>query len=172
MMMKVLFLDIDGVLNSADWYRYRRDVLGRDPRNVTMFDRDVWEFDPKAVARLVEIIERTGIKIVISSSWRIIHTLPEIRSLLYAAGVPKSLDLDAIIIGVTPRSDRGFRGDEIDAWMMTALDTLPQIEKYAIIDDDSDFNEFQLPYFVHTSWEHGINDNHVDQVCDIIGVDK
>jgi hypothetical protein len=60
-MMGVLFLDIDGVLNStAYWWREGQDVpMGQ-----------AGAIDPAAVARLNRIIEATGAVVVLSSSWR------------------------------------------------------------------------------------------------------
>jgi hypothetical protein len=67
--MKVLFLDIDGVLNSYD----NRDVLGNLWNiNKENKSRDQFGvlFDERCVRWLKYIIEETGCKIVISSTWR------------------------------------------------------------------------------------------------------
>ena len=55
--MRYLFLDIDGPLNTG-----RNDYL--DP------DRYGHHFDDKAVRNLRRIVEETGARIVVSSSWR------------------------------------------------------------------------------------------------------
>lgn len=61
-MNKVIFLDIDGVLNTKWWYTQMN-------RN-TPKDKYGYAFDPKAVANLRRIVEETGADIVISSSWK------------------------------------------------------------------------------------------------------
>lgn len=56
--MKVIFLDIDGVLNTKYW------------ENMKVRDQYGHTFDPNSVANLARIIEETGAEIVISSSWK------------------------------------------------------------------------------------------------------
>jgi hypothetical protein len=54
--MKVLFLDIDGVLNCSKT---------PNPRKLP------YVIDKKLLARLERLVERTGAKVVLSSSWRL-----------------------------------------------------------------------------------------------------
>lgn len=61
-MIKILFLDIDGVLNTKYWY-------SQMDRNAPK-DQYGYGFDPTSVANLAQIIEKTGAEIVISSSWK------------------------------------------------------------------------------------------------------
>ena len=59
MNLKIIFLDIDGVLNSRMYYR--------------SIDRTIMDwnrFDPNAVDMIIELIEDFAAKIVISSTWR------------------------------------------------------------------------------------------------------
>lgn len=138
--MKVIFLDIDGVLNVIP---QGRDAYGGI-------------FHPEFVDNLERIIDETGAKIVISSSWR--HS-----------GLQKMLDmwkfrnLPGEVIGVTPdlyrRVDfegerKMVRGDEIQA----ILDQYYQITNYVILDDDDDMLSGQMGNFVQTS----NNINHPD----------
>ena len=57
--LRLIFLDIDGVLNSYQYY----EKLGEDH----MLTEPI---DLQAVARLKEIVEATGAKLVLTSSWR------------------------------------------------------------------------------------------------------
>lgn len=134
--MKIIFLDIDGVLN--------RYCDGDDG----VFDN----FYEVYVNNLKRIVEETGAKIVISSSWR--HAgLRRMQELW------EERDLPGEIIDITPTInelyDNGYiqyydmvsRGAEVQCW----IDKHEQeIEKYVIIDDMEDFNDEQLPYFVKT----------------------
>ena len=54
--MKVIFLDVDGVLNDQMWLHLFMDS----------------EIDEVRVARLAEIVKATDAKIVLSSSWRVL----------------------------------------------------------------------------------------------------
>ncbi len=61
-MRKIIFLDIDGVLNTRDWHcRMTKD---------TTHDEFGFAFDPITVSNLANIIDETGAVIVISSSWK------------------------------------------------------------------------------------------------------
>ena len=138
--MKIIFLDIDGVLNVIP---QGHDAFGG------IFHADF-------VDNLKRIIDETDAKIVISSSWR--HS-----------GLQKMLDmwefrnLPGEVIGVTPDLYRFLdfegertmvRGDEIQA----ILNIHPEITHYVILDDDTDMLKHQLGNFVQTS----NNINHPD----------
>ena len=61
-MKKIIFLDIDGVLNSGRWFAKTGGEPDADGYGVS--------FDPAAVDCLGRIISETGAEIVISSSWK------------------------------------------------------------------------------------------------------
>ena len=61
-MNKYIFLDIDGVLNSVDWFKQNKNVSG------------YIEINPDKVRLLKEIVDETGASIILSSSWRELHT--------------------------------------------------------------------------------------------------
>ena len=62
--MKIIFLDFDGVMDTA----YYDHVLAKEgkPGN----DKYGTIFDPYCVQNLKRIIDETGAKIVVSSSWK------------------------------------------------------------------------------------------------------
>ena len=66
--MKVIFLDIDGVLNTHESATTLRESFVERGADLMGFNR----FDKNCVARVNRITDETGAKIVISSSWR--HT--------------------------------------------------------------------------------------------------
>ncbi|MDE2233374.1 MAG: hypothetical protein KGJ90_04670 [Patescibacteria group bacterium] len=114
--MQVIFLDIDGVLNSSLTLKtLRNNKTGMDKGLVAIFN---------------DIVERTGAKVVLSSTWRI---FPYWRSAMKIGGVrAQFLDKTAYIPGQT-------RGYEVKRW----LKKHPEVEKYAILDDDDDFYPYQ-----------------------------
>lgn len=130
--MKVLFLDIDGVLNS---------------RNTTNFDQ-LWPLDPYMAFLVGKIQLDTDCQVVLSSSWR--HH-PEGVALVEKR-VVKLLDK-------TPDCAT-MRGDEIKKW----LEDHPEVTRYAILDDESDFHPDQ-PLF-KTSFETGLTEEIAKQVTD------
>jgi hypothetical protein len=132
--MKVIFLDIDGVLNHYYWYRERRSISN--------LPHPLDDFDPKSVSYLNNITDKTGAKIIISSSWRFD---PDIINILHKVGITGE------IIGCTPDLYNTYgslcRGKEIDV----ILNKLTNIERYIILDDDTDMEQHQLPYFLKTN---------------------
>lgn len=147
--MKVLFLDIDGVLNSHDWFRRR---VTEQPTG------NYWErqIDPRAVGLLNEIIEATGAKIVISSTWRKNYTLQELRAGLESRGFCGE------IIAVTGEDLSGIRGWEIGKWLdehfygtSYRIPMRNVIERFAIVDDDSDMEHLH-PHLIQTSFDVGL----------------
>ena len=105
--MKIIFLDIDGVISTAQcWGR------GNDNK------WDAYMFDPKCVAVLNFILKETGAEIILSSDWKSHYTLFEMNEIFAHNGVIKGP------IGFTPslksyRGDNleGGRSDEIHEWL-------------------------------------------------------
>jgi CheY-like chemotaxis protein len=145
--MKVLFLDVDGVLNSGDWYRSARP----QPSGIEIALLDL---DPAAVARLLTVLELTGAEVVLSSTWRLV---PQYITMLRESGIP--------VDGMTPRMDGAARCREIAEW----LGAHPEVQTYAIIDDDADAWASGSEKFVRTTWEHGMLDTHAAQLVKILG---
>jgi len=132
--MKVLFLDIDGVCNSAAWVKAGNNI---------------WHgIDPAAVALVKRIIKETKCNVVLSSTWRL---YPEARAVV-------KRDV-CHYIDVTKDMQRGAkwgvveRGLEVQEW----LDRHPAVTQYAILDDNSDFLPHQ--WLFKTTWETGINED-------------
>lgn len=61
--MRVVFLDIDGVLNYTKWY-----IDDRNPGNLYGQEEDI---DPLCIERVMKICNLTNAKVVVSSDWRI-----------------------------------------------------------------------------------------------------
>jgi hypothetical protein len=160
--MKILFLDFDGVLNYAQW------IYTHDKGQHEYGTDEYWgeHIDPACVALLNIIVQRTGAKVVVSSSWRQLHDASRLEKFL------KDKGFIGEVIDVTPRgvwlqdiSDWGVRGDEIQRWI-----TLNEIvvEKIAILDDETDMAHL-LPKLVKTSWESGLQSDHVEKVIKLLG---
>lgn len=143
--MRVLFLDIDGVLNST-----RTCVAhGGYPMELTHTEA----FDWVAIKLLQRLCDSSGIQVVLSSAWRLTHDHKD---------VAKAFDLP--IIDRTP-SLLGCRGDEIQHW----LDNHVEVTNYAILDDDPDMLESQEPHFIHTRGSEGMTWADFSRLCQIFG---
>ncbi len=153
--MKVLFLDIDGVLNSADWFR------ARQPRQLH------GKIDPAAVRLLNEALERTGDVCVLSSSWRLWHGLGDTKDAMCANG------FRGVLLDTTPDCARetagglfigAERGAEIQEW----LNAHPDVTAFAIVDDSKDMGPLARQ-LVRTTWQSGLEREHVERLVEMLG---
>lgn len=150
--MKALFLDVDGVLNH---------------RGVFVPSNGASPLCEKCVERLADLVERTAASVVLSSTWRLggersshVHKLKDAGVLDRAHDDwrTKELPLD----DDTPWRFR--RGGEIAEW----LSRHPEVTSYAIVDDDSDMLPEQFPFFVQTTFDAGLQDEHVERIVSIL----
>ena len=151
--MKVIFLDVDGVLNSEQFYRKRGHP---DYRFEDEPPYPVCEFDPKAVDLLNQLIKDTESKLVISSTWRIGRTLEELQKLCDVTGiVGEVIGRTGSLNSKEERQSCGkfVRGTEIKNWLD---ESKKPIEKYIIIDDDNDMLPEQQENFIKTSFWTGL----------------
>lgn len=144
-MIKVLFLDIDGVLNSTK----TAVAFGGYPHELNQLGA----FDIAAIRLLQRLCDSAGVQIVLSSAWRTTHAFKDVGE---AFGLP--------IIDRTP-SLLGQRGTEIAAWLARH----PEVERYAIVDDDSDMLPEQMPYFVQTDHHEGLTWGSYVKLCEVFG---
>lgn len=177
--MRVIFLDIDGVLNhfgtrliddfDAPWRGPDPDRLLRVP------------VAPECADRLNRLIGETGARIVISSSWRRFARWQDLGPALARHGVVGE------VIGETPdlindapwleawraREGRPFaydrleRGWEIAHW----LGLHPEVTSFVILDDCSDMADL-LDRLVLVDPAIGLDDACVDRAIRILGTPR
>jgi len=155
--MKVIFLDIDGVLNHHTW------CLGKEFKKryceKTGYDETAW-FDPSSVDLLNQILKETKAEIVVSSTWRYSRN-QELLQILF-----DQVNIKGTVLDKTP--DLGLnktRGEEIQKWLDN---TTLNIESYVIIDDDFDMLVSQKPNFINVSADCGISEQNVQEVIKIL----
>ncbi|MBP5684453.1 MAG: hypothetical protein J6X02_04270 [Bacilli bacterium] len=128
--MKIIFLDIDGVLNTFQTFReihYEFQLTGL--RRVAI--------DEDKVALLKEIVDNTGALIVLSSSWRKYgkmkkgNFVTKNQNLSDIINILKKYNLN--IYDITPRSLMDNREQEIRAWLSKHHD----VESFIVIDNES-----------------------------------
>lgn len=146
--MKIIFLDIDGVLNSEKYYR----SVDRKRKN--------WNrFDPKVVGFIKRLVEEFSAKIVISSTWRF-GAVKMLNDELTKSGLKKYLHKD----WKTPQVYPSHRGTEIKMW----LDNHSEVVNYLILDDDDSLLEEQVQNFVRTDLKNGMQEEHLGKAAEIL----
>lgn len=182
--MKIIFLDIDGVLNHQDWYCRRHEEMDQ---NDIVSHYPLYEFDPESVKWLNHIIEATGSKVVVSSTWRHGRRVEDLQEILDRVGFIGE------VIGKTPSMSAklnvkgtGYtvpRGCEIDWWLnnhgkfqrinwskevqQEYIDNA-KVKNYVILDDDSDMLYNQREHFVKTYASHGLTQERAERAIEIL----
>lgn len=137
--MKILFLDIDGVVN-------KRENFNPAIKN------NLYPLDSYCAFLVGRIQLSTGCAVVLSSAWR---NHPE--------GVQNVSERVVELLDKTKYLS-GTRGDEIQEWL-----DRHEVEKYAILDDDSDMLPSQLDNFFKTTFEDGLTDEIAEKVIEHLG---
>ena len=156
-MEKYLFLDFDGVLNTTG-YAKRMRKEGIDP-----FDEFGAMFDPNAIGNLKSIVEQTGCKIVLSSTWRN-EGLMRMQALWKDRNLPGEFySMTPVLLSTTyndARSgelfsipERNAKALEIQAWLHRYT-TKPC--RYVILDDENVFFHKQQDHLVQTDEHEGL----------------
>lgn len=148
--MKVLFLDIDGVLNDGT-----RSTLAESS-----------SFNPASVAQLNRVIEVTGCKLVLSSSWRYVildgtMTLGGFEFLLRTHGVRQGA-----LIGHTCEDELvPGRGAQIRRWVERHTAVLV----WAAVDDHDLGLGNEAWRQVRTQGSEGLDEGGADRLIEILG---
>jgi HAD domain in Swiss Army Knife RNA repair proteins len=137
--IKVIFLDIDGVLAPIRrWDRYG-------------------DLDPMCIRELNEIVASSGADVVVSSTWRHGKTVAELQQMLEAQG------FTGRVLDKTPSDmPAAGRGTEIAAWLAEHA-----VDGYVIIDDHADMGELRT-HLVQTHPAHGLQPADVARAIAIL----
>lgn len=159
--MKIVFLDMDGVLNSHafDVARNLADP-NHEQRPFNRKEAQSWAsmIDTTAVKRLNKILAETGAQIVISSSWRHAHSVVRMQKILTLAGMVGS------VVDQTPVME-GPRSHEIASW----LGAHSEVRRFVILDDGSTAGIGLEKWFIQTELAHGLQDEHVARAIHLLG---
>lgn len=141
----VIFLDVDGVLNSS---RTRVAFAGVGNAVNT---KNWHKFDDVTVRMIRAVSKKANAPIVLSSVWRILADIPQFASFYNLNVIDRT------------KAMNGFRGEEIQEW----LSRHPYVKNYAIIDDSNDIFEEQLSHFVQTNGDEGFSYKNFLQLCHV-----
>lgn len=161
---KIIFLDIDGVLNSYDYCEQAKST------------EEYTEINPEKVKLLGEILAQTGAQIVLSSTWRDLAERdgePEHPMYTYLTDTLKRFGLE--ILDHTPMLPTAGRAAEIREWLDRQEDT---DIRFVSLDDDCPKEEYVRAgignCLVRTCfWERngGLRQEHVEKAIGILNGD-
>ena len=158
--MKIIFLDIDGVLNCHHTKEY---IAGY-----------VFVSDDK-IQLLKKIIDKTGAQVVLSSTWRWGWILKE-HNLncsneeiwLFESLLEKLSEYNIELLDYT--RELGNRSDEISNWLNNHAEE--RVESYVILDDVSDELSDHMDNLVETDPEYGLTDVDAKEAIRILNGGK
>ena len=151
--MKVIFLDIDGVLNTES---YREDP------KVDYFEELISEVH---MSWLEHLVKETDAKIVLSSTWREYWDCGDIQSDRFGEYINNLFEKYGLkIFDKTP--ELKDRDREINEWLKLHHE---QIENYVILDDfDFEWSESNAKYLVKTEDDVGFDEKAAEKAIRIL----
>lgn len=144
--MNVIFLDVDGVLNSINELMR---IYEKTHKSYSGFD---FPFDENCLKNLKYLVENTNSKIVISSTWR--KSKNGIKILLEKL---KEYDLDKEVIGYTPVLNNN-REKEIKEFILR----FNQDINFIILDDISNLGDLNN-YLITINSQCGLTQENVEE---------
>jgi len=164
-MRKVLFLDIDGVLNTESWHTHAVGGTAKDQYGYT--------FDPVAVGNLKRIVDATGADIVISSSWKFMG-LSTLLEMWEDRGLPgRVIDItpnawsDEMLLNTNIEDLAEFsgKGYEIKEWMARHG---KKVSNYVIVDDANEMLTEQQSHFIEVCPNIGITEQDAEDIIKLL----
>ena len=165
-MSKVIFLDIDGVLNSNFWNEDHQKEIS-----------DGKYIDTEKVKLLAKLVNRSDASIILHSGWRFWFD-SDLKPMRPEAGYLESLlgDEGISVAGMTPdltteeiRKTKKFskvKADEILMW----LKNHPDVHSWVVLDDLELHNAEIEQHQVKTDAEHGLLETDVEKALEILQV--
>jgi len=173
--MRIIFLDIDGVLNSGRYFKTR----GKPKPVGSVLEHHGHDLSIDLIENLeaLVLLAPADTRIVLSSTWRVFFDLDEMHRLINQR-IKDERNRDSLIyrwmfIDKTPRglpgqkfSEHIIRGREIKWWLDN---TDEDVTHYVILDDDGDMTEEQKRnHFVKTPFSNGLTAQHVMKAVKIL----
>lgn len=156
--MKIIFLDIDGVMKSGASAIRNYGEMGF---GLTLH--------PEHVEALNFILDNTDARIVISSTYRLGYSVKEMKQLFKDNGIDYKYVISHTPFLDAPKGEYVERGDEIAHWLQyypqIAFDKFGvdlDVESFVVLDDDNDMNAINPINFVQTNRNYGLT--HYDAV--------
>lgn len=160
--MNIIFLDIDGVLNSLPYFE---NMASKN---------EFCELNNDNVSILAKIYHQNDAKIVLSSTWRFLKDKTGHAGDMYSYLIQTLSEYDMEIISVTPIISAN-RPKEIKVWLEN--NDIDNMFNFIIIDDDFSKRHYdtyglgdrliQTKYFCNSLSEGGLQEKHIKQAKEL-----
>lgn len=179
--MKIVFLDIDGVLNSGKNYQAYHKAQTEDPDKnpdvrgrIDIMHRHVHHlFDIDNVELLNQIVRESEAKLVVSSSWRRFYNgnglcFTDLQNLLRQVGVEGEVIDKTPTIMPVKFSQSIERGVEIQKWLDDWEERSDEaVTHFVILDDETDMAHLKR-HFIHTDGRVGLQPKDVRKAVNFL----
>jgi Swiss Army Knife RNA repair-like protein len=164
--MKLIFLDIDGVLNSTRYVEsdyYKQATANMSDAEVMLIAHHL-HLDPDALRLVNDLVKRSGAQVILSSTWRGKYSCEEMTEMMKGRGA------DFVVSDATPalfgkvHSSRIPRGKEIGHYLKL-LEKQP--DAYVILDDHDDMLTLK-DHLVQTDIKLGLTQDDVEKALKIL----
>lgn len=159
--MKIIFLDIDGVLNSKEFFKLT------NPRDYSKLE--LW-LDKKIIVKLNHLIKQTNALVVLSSQWREYHNLEDIQEALVKNGFSHELfdkTPDQFLINEKDL-DTSCKQHEIFMWLLNAANDSLDVSRFVILDDKKEHLLGLQQFSVFIDNEVGLTNEDIKKAFEIL----
>ncbi len=152
--MKVIFLDIDGVLNSEEWDKHVQSfTYGARFNSCYLLSQEM-------ILLLQNVVYQTNADIVLTSSWRTNErAMDALRKQLSLYHLP--------VRDTTLYSTYNTRADDVNEWLRDN----PSVHSYVIVDDyDDGFTQDKTlsTHFVQTTYARGLTFEKAAEMIEVL----
>lgn len=173
MVDRLIFLDIDGVLNSRKHLDFRGTPEGRILRERLMGEHkgitgiELVMLDHALVKRFFRFVVDSGCKVVISSTWREGHTPSHFETLFALCGAELPV---GTIVGLTPMFEdihENRRGHEINQWIVEN-----NYRGHYVVLDDGDRQFLPEQILIKTDYSVGLTEEDIQKIREIFCINS
>jgi len=168
-MNKIIFLDIDGVLNSDIYFNspaFKEESKGMSWEEIMLIAHHT-HLDPVAIHIFNQLVNRSKAEVVLSSTWRLKYSIEALNNMLKDRGATFQIN------AVTPKHPEYIgwssfpipRGIEIQAYL-NSLDQKP--ESFVILDDVDNMVHL-INYLILVDDYYGLTTENVEMALNILG---
>lgn len=137
--MNIIFLDVDGVINSINHTMYCKEVLKLKKINDTNYP-----FDEEALMNLKYLVDITDAGIVITSTWRLLK-----KHYKVLMDKLKEYDLEIKVVGITPDLNKNKKEE------ILSMINEYNIDNFIVLDDA----DIDIPFLIKVNRYTGLSRN-------------